>query len=98
MFVWCTLIGSEFIDTGKPWLAVSKQGEEMHPMVYTATWSNDTDHTVIVSNNKNQPSIKFKFEDLGADRGLKRQRDHAVAVAAIKEALARSRQNKKPQA
>jgi hypothetical protein len=96
VFVWCTLIGSEFIDSGKPWLAVSNQEKEMHPMVYTATWSNDTDHTVIVSNNKNQPSIKFKFEDLGADRGPMRRRDHAVAVAAIKEALARSRQNKKP--
>jgi hypothetical protein len=96
VFVWCTLIGSAFIDTNRPWLDVSKQGEEMHPMVYSVAWSTDTDHTVTVSNSKNGQSTEFTFKDLGAAQGQMRQRDHAAAVEAIKEQLARSPSNKKP--
>ena len=86
-FVWCTLAGCEFIHQSRNSLSVSKQGEETHQVVYSVMWSKETDHTVTVSNSRNAQSTEFTFEDLGTGQGPARQKDHAAAVAAIKEAL-----------
>ena len=96
VLVWCTLVGCEFNDEGRDTLSVSKQGDESLPVEYSVRWSSDADHTAIVSNNRNDPSTEFKFEDLGGTLGPGRQRAHATAVEAIIRARSQSQANKRP--
>lgn len=94
VLVWCTLVGCKFNDESRDTLSVSKQGHESLPVEYSVRWSSDADHTAIVSNNRNDPSTEFKFEDLGGTLGPGRQKAHATAVEAI--IRARSQANKRP--
>lgn len=99
VYAWCMLVGCEFIRTNRPWLHVSKRGEEseMQPTAYSVGWSVDEDHTVLVSNTKSEESIKFKFADLGSDRGPMRKQPHDLAIQDIK-AVWPVMPNKKPKA
>ena len=86
VYMWCMLVGCEFIVTRRPVLHISKRGEEseVQPTIYWVHWSVDEDHTVLVSNNKSDALTKFKLADLGPDLGPERKNPHDLAIKHIK--------------